>query len=71
MIWHGETARQRLEREAKGVRRYAWFPEQMSSGDWVWLEHYWTVPGFNLDPTWEIRAVNLEDCDSNRGYRND
>lgn len=26
---------------AKGVKRYAWFPLKLDSGEWLWLEHYW------------------------------
>jgi len=29
-----------LKRLQKGIRHFAWVPEQMKNGRWIWLEHY-------------------------------
>lgn len=39
MKWSGETKEQRVLRDSKWHKWFAWFPLQMSGGTWVWLEH--------------------------------
>lgn len=43
MKWAGETDQQWRRRVMSGFRRFALVPAQMVDGQWVWLEHYWSV----------------------------
>ncbi len=40
MIFKGEIAMQRTKRLAQWHTTFAWFPMQMETGEWVWLESY-------------------------------
>ena len=41
MKWRGETQEQQTKRLMSPHMRYAYIPNQMDCGAWVWLEHYW------------------------------
>ena len=40
MIWNGETERQKIARLSEWHERFALFPTQVDTGEWVWLERY-------------------------------
>jgi len=63
MIFKGETPEQARLRAMKGVRRFAIFPHQLNSGQWVWLEWFWSawVPTHSRRGSWS-NAMTQKDA---------
>ena len=63
MRWKGETKKQRVVRAKLGIRCFAFLPQQMPCGTWVWLGYYWKAVHFGVSGrSWWVYALEREDC---------
>lgn len=57
MKWRGETVEQFWVRVSNWHQAFAYFPKQMESGEWLWLEPYVrrskNIGPTRLDIVWE------------------
>lgn len=40
-----------------GIKHFAWVPEQMRNGEWLWLEHYYAFHIMQPTPKGELTPV--------------
>jgi len=48
MQWGRTTRERELRRAERNLESYfAWLPLELANGKWLWLQKYWSMPGYS------------------------